>query len=69
MPRRVEEVRFRIDRVRLGGVDPCSFASRSSAFEYSGFGEGGKEESVEAGVSSNARRGMGLAICGVSDMM
>ena len=69
MPRSVEDVRFRMERVRLGGEMPCNFASSSSGFVYSGDGDGGMEDSFEAGVISKVRRGIGLRICGVSDII
>lgn len=69
MPRSVEEVRFRIDRVRLGGEAPCNFASSRSGFVVSGDGDGGTEDSFEAGVISKVRRGIGLRTWGVSDMI
>lgn len=62
MPRRVEDVRFKIDRVRLGGEAPCNFASSSSGLVYSGDGDGGIEDSFDAGVISKVRRGIGLRI-------
>lgn len=68
MPKSVEEVRCRTDRVRLGGEVPWSFASRSSAFVLSGEGDGGKD-GVEAGVKSKVRRGTGLRTCEFSDMV
>lgn len=56
MPKRVEDVRFRIERVLL--------ASLISGSKYDGsvfcrVGVGGVEGSVEVGVSSKRRRGVG----------
>ena len=41
--------------------------SKNSGFELSGAGDDGTDDSVEAGVSSNIRRGIGRRIC--SDML
>lgn len=59
MPSKVEEVRLSIERVRLGvggASDLC--VDRNSEFVASA-GEGGYDESLEAGVISNPRRGIG----------
>lgn len=67
MPRSVEDVRLRMDRVLLGGGDRSRLrAIKSSGFAYSGGGDGGIEESVDAGVISNVLRGMGRCNCGIS---
>jgi len=58
MPRSVEDVRLRMDRVLLGVESGFGLDSRSG-FMGSGAGEGGWEESVEAGVISKVRRGIG----------
>lgn len=60
MPSNVEEVKLRIDRVRLGGGfwSVCWFSKRSG-FWASAAGEEGREESVDAGVRSKVRRGIG----------
>jgi hypothetical protein len=64
MPNNVEDVRFRMDRVRLGGEVPLSLASSSSGFVFSGEGVAGSVEGVDAGVISKARRGKGRRIGG-----
>ena len=69
MPSSVEEVKFRMDRVLLGTRQESSLESKSSAFVVSGDGEGGKEDSDEAGVSSKPRRGVGRIIFAGSDMV
>ena len=60
MPKSVDDVRFRTDRVRVGGEAPCNFASSASEFVFSVEGSGGTEDSINAGVISKVRRGVGL---------
>ncbi len=59
MHSKVEEVRLSIERVLLGVCDNSLFASNKSGLIFSGDGDGGTEDSVEAGVSSKVRRGIG----------
>jgi hypothetical protein len=66
IPKRVDAVRFRIDRVLLGEVDSKRLLVSRSGFMASGAGEGGWEELLEAGVISNVRRGIGRWIWGIS---
>jgi hypothetical protein len=69
MPSKVEEVRLSIERVLLGVYKASLFASNNSGFEVSGAGDGGTDDSAEAGVSSNIRRGFGRRIwSGILDM-
>jgi hypothetical protein len=63
MPSKVEEVRLSIERVLLGVYEVSLLASNSSGFVFSGAGEGETDDSVEAGVRSNIRRGIGRRIC------
>lgn len=63
MPSKVEEVRLSIDRVLLGVYKASLLTSNNSGFVCSGAGDGGTDDSVEAGVSSNLRRGIGRRIC------
>ena len=62
MPRRVDDVRFSMERVLLGAETPLGFASTRSALVFSGDGEGVTDDSVDVGVSSKVRRGMGLTM-------
>ena len=55
-----------MDRVRLLGAMPGFWLMSNSAFVVSAAGEGGWDESVDAGVMSNVRRGVGRNICGIS---
>lgn len=64
MPNRVEEVRLRMERVLLGVMS--FWLPNNSEFVTSVAGEGGREESVEAGVMSKVRRGTGRCSCGIS---
>lgn len=67
MPNNVEDVRLSMDRVRLGGgLGSERWLIRSSGFSASLAGEGGKEESLEAGVISKVLRGIGRCISGIS---
>jgi hypothetical protein len=73
MPKRVEEVRFRIERVR---EEEKGFAFRSlpeGVFRRersdSGFGEGGSDVSGEAGVTCHVLRGRGRRRGGVEDIV
>lgn len=60
IPSRVEEVRFKMERVRLGGGLLSEWLRiRSSGFWASVDGDGGNEESAEAGVRSKVLRGIG----------
>src|SRR5947207_7874592 len=62
MPKRVDEVRFIIDRERLKAASsfPRSLASnRFGLSVMSCEGVGGALDSVDAGVTSNVRRGIG----------
>jgi hypothetical protein len=63
MPSKVEEVRLSIERVLLGVYEVSNLASNKSGFVLSGAGDGDTDDSVEAGVSSNIRRGIGRRIC------
>jgi hypothetical protein len=56
-----------MERVLLGVWDLSFLTSKSSGFELSGAGDDGTDDSAEAGVSSNIRRGIGRRIC--SDML
>ena len=67
MPKRVEEVRFRTERVRL--ASHLDVGSRDTESMVSLAGVGGEEGSVDAGVISNARRGMGRRIGKLSSFM
>lgn len=64
MPNKVEEVRLRMERVLLGVMS--LWLPNNSGFATSVAGEGGREESVEAGVMSKVRRGTGRCSCGIS---
>lgn len=70
MPKRVEEVRLRMERVREGGppsvaaVEACRRASTWEAKSEVERGVAGREVSADAGVISKARRGRGLRIGG-----
>jgi hypothetical protein len=59
----VEEVRLSIERVLLGVYDLSLLTSSQSGLVLSGAGDVGTDDSVEAGVSSNIRRGIGRRIC------
>ena len=59
IPTRVEAVRLRIERVFLGGVSSFDLKARCDGSLISRTGVGGAEDSVEAGVGSNFRRGIG----------
>lgn len=60
MPKSVDDVRLRIERVLLGDREvPFLLSNSSSGFMFSGEGDGGREESVEAGVTSKVRCGIG----------
>jgi hypothetical protein len=69
MPYSVEEVRFKIEPVRLTlvelGAVSAPGAFRKSALEGS-LGVGGAEDSLDAGVTSKARRGRGRRMRGCS---
>ena len=56
-----------MERVLPGEKDLSFLTSKNSGFELSGAGDGGTDDSAEAGVSSNIRRGIGRRIC--SDML
>ena len=60
MPKSVEEVKFRMERVRLGSR--LDLGSRDEESAVSLAGVGGEGGSVDAGVISNARRGIGRRI-------
>lgn len=70
MPKRVEEVRLRMERVREGGppsvaaVEACRRALTWEAKSEVERGVAGIEVSADAGVISKARRGRGLRIGG-----
>jgi hypothetical protein len=64
MPRSVDDVKLRMDRVLLG-VPPGLEASGESGLRGSA-GDGGYEESLVAAPSSKGRRGTGLYIWGIS---
>lgn len=68
IPTRVEAVRLRIERVLLGGVSSFDLRLRCDGSDVSRTGGGGDEDSVEAGVRSNFRRGMGRRMV-VSSLM
>ena len=63
MPSKVEEVRLSIERVLLGVYKASFLTSKSSGFVFSGAGDGGTDDSAEAGVTSKIRRGIGRRIC------
>jgi hypothetical protein len=58
IPSKVDDVRLRIERVLLG-VESDFWPASNSLFTASLAGEGGIDESAEAGVISKALRGMG----------
>lgn len=75
MPYRVDDVKFRIEPVRLTLVEldsgpwPCGLGLRKSALGLvlaTSAGVGGPDDSVDAGATSNARRGRGRRIRGCS---
>ena len=66
IPTRVEAVRLRIERVLLGGKSSFDLGSRCDGSLVSLTGVGGAEDSLEAGVSSNVRRGIGRRMGGLS---
>jgi len=67
IPNSVDDVRFSIDRVLLGGDETPGRRSISrSAFMFSGVGEGGEDEFSDAGGRSKALRGIGRRTCGIS---
>lgn len=70
MPYSVDEVRFITDPVRLTFVE---FDVSACGFRYSvpvdSAGVGGPDDSVDAGVRSNARLGRGRRMRGCSVMM
>lgn len=66
IPTRVEAVRLRTERVLLGGVSSFDLRLRCDGSLVSRTGVGGDEDSVEAGIRSNFRRGMGRRMGGPS---
>lgn len=55
-------MRLSIDRVLLGVEDVSNLTSKTSGLVFSPDGDAGRDDSVEAGVKSNVRRGMGRRI-------
>lgn len=60
---------MRIERVLLGVISSFDLRLRCDGSLVSRTGVGGDEDSVEAGVSSNFRRGMGRRMVGSSFMV
>lgn len=59
MPKRVEEVRFKMDRFLLGERLEFDLGSRWLGSVCSGDGVAGAEDSADVVLSSKARRGFG----------